>query len=279
MISYLLGIVYFGLALEIFFIVRSHLYARRERNTKRPDYVPKAAIVAPHYGWDAKTEEHVKRVLDLDYAGTYEVFFVTHKIGESGYDVSYPHLLKIAEEYPNAHVLLAPNIIDNALQRSQKVQNLITAIAALPDDVEIIAFVDADALIQRDWLTLLVQPLQDRSIGVTVGTRFYLPYTNNLASLVEATWINFQIALQGDHPLTMVWGGSNAIRREFIKEGRVLERWENAAVEDHNVTHAVRDFKLKVHLVPDCITICRTEGRTWKQILENDYSLCSETRL
>ena len=97
---------------------------------------------------------------------------------------------------------------------------------------------------------LLVQPLQDTNIGATVGARFYFPETLNTASLVEAVWINFQIALQGDHPLAMVWGGSNAIRREAFEQGRVLQRWENATIEDHNLTHTVRDLKRKVHFVP-----------------------------
>ncbi len=268
MVSYIIGTVYFLLILEILLIINSFLYARRERRTERPGYTPKVAIIAPHYGWDAQTAENVKQLLDQDYAGTYEVFFVTHANGELGYDVSYTHLLEIAEAHPNAHVLLAPNIIDNSLPRSQKVQNLMTAILAFPDDVEVIAFVDADATIQRNWLTLLVQPLQDKKIGATVGARFYYPHTLNAASLVEAIWVNFQIALQGDHPLAMVWGGSNAIRRESFEKGKVLQRWENAPIEDHNLTHAVRDLKLKVHFVPDCVAVTHTEKRTWKQIME-----------
>ncbi len=268
MISYIIGAVYFILILEVLLIINSFRYARRERNTKRPDYTPKAAIVAPHYGWDNQTAENVKRLLDQDYAGAYEVFFVTHAKGESDYDESYPHLLEIAERHPNVHTLLAPNIIENSLPRSQKVQNLMTAIAAFPDDVEIIAFVDADATIERDWLTLLVQPLQEKKVGATVGARFYFPHTLNTASLVEAVWVNFQIALQGDHPLAMVWGGSNAIRRESFEKSKVLQRWNNATIEDHNLTHAVRDLRRKVHFVPDCIAITHTEKRTWKQVIE-----------
>lgn len=268
MISYIIGAVYLVLILEGLIIINSFRYARRERNAKRPDYTPKAAIIAPHYGWDDQTSENVKRLLNQDYAGKYEVFFVTHAKDESSYDESYPHLLKIAEGHPNAHTLLAPNIVDNSLPRSQKVQNLMTAIAAFSADVEIIAFVDADATIERDWLRLLVQPLQDTNIGATVGARFYFPQTLNTASLVEAVWINFQIALQGDHPLAMVWGGSNAIRREAFEQGRVLQRWENATIEDHNLTHTVRDLKRKVHFVPDCIAVTHTEKRTWKQIIE-----------
>ncbi len=268
MISYIIGAVYFTLILEVLLIINSFRYARRERNTKRPDYTPQAAIIAPHYGWDDQTTENVKRLLDQDYAGAYEVFFVTHAKGESGYDESYPHLLEIAEGHPNAHTLLAPNIVENSLPRSQKVQNLMTAIEAFPDDVEVIAFVDADATIERDWLTLLVQPLQDKEVGATVGARFYFPHTLNTASLVEAVWINFQIAFQGDHPLAMVWGGSNAIRRESFEQGKVLQRWNNATIEDHNLTHAVRGLKRKVHFVPDCIAITHTEKRTWKEVIE-----------
>ena len=69
-------------------------------------------------------------------------------------------------------MLLAPNIIENNLPRSQKVQNLLTAIAKLPDDIEVIAFVDADVAIREDWLRLLVNPLQEPEIGTTVGGRF-----------------------------------------------------------------------------------------------------------
>ena len=268
MISYIIGAVYLVLILEVLIIINSFRYARRERNTKRSDYTPKTAIIAPHYGWDDQTAENVKRLLNQDYAGEYEVFFVTHAKGESSYDESYPHLLEIAEGHPDVHTLLAPNIVDNSLPRSQKVQNLMTAIATFSNDVEIIAFVDADATIEQDWLRLLVQPLQDENVGATVGARFYFPHTLNTASLVEAVWINFQIALQGDHPLAMVWGGSNAIRREAFEQGKVLQRWENATIEDHNLTHTVRDLKRKIHFVPDCIAVTHTEKRTWKQIIE-----------
>ncbi|MYE89668.1 glycosyltransferase family 2 protein [Candidatus Poribacteria bacterium] len=268
MISYIIGAVYFVLIFEVLLIINSFRYAHRERNTERPDYTPKAAIIAPHYGWDNQTAENVKRLLNQNYAGAYEVFFVTHAKGESGYDESYPHLREIAEGHPNVHTLLAPNIVDNALPRSQKVQNLMTAIETFSDDIEIIAFVDADATIERDWLKLLVQPLQDKEVGATVGARFYFPHSLNTASLVEAVWINFQIALQGDHPLAMVWGGSNAIRRDSFEQGRVLQRWANATIEDHNLTHTVRDLKRKVHFVPDCIAVTHTEKRTWRQVME-----------
>lgn len=266
--TYIIATAYFFFIIELLIISRSFFYARRERNAKRPTYTPKAAIIAPHYGWDADTEAHAKGLLHQDYAGTYEVFFVTHQKADSGHDVSYPHLCEIAESHPNIHVLLAPNIVENDLPRSQKVQNLLTAIEKLPDDIEVIAFVDADVAIREDWLKLLVNPLQKSDIGTTVGGRFYFPQTWNIASLVESIWVNFQMSVQGDHRYTMVWGGSNAFRREMLEKAQILQRWNEATIEDLNTTLAMRDVKQKVHFVPDCVAITRTANRTWHQIFE-----------
>ena len=266
--TYIIATAYFFFIVELLIISRSFFYARRERNAKRPNYTPKAAIIAPHYGWDADTEAHVKGLLHQDYAGAYEVFFVTHQKADSGHDVSYPHLCEIAESHPNVHALLAPNIVENNLPRSQKVQNLLTAIAKLPDDIEVIAFVDADVAIRENWLTLLVNPLQEPDIGTTVGGRFYFPQTWNIASLAESIWVNFQMSVQGDHPYTMVWGGSNAFRREMLEKAKILQRWNEATIEDLNTTLAMRDVKQKVHFVPDCVAITHTANRTWHQIFE-----------
>ena len=266
--TYIIATAYFFFIIELLIISRSFFYARRERNAKRPTYTPKAAIIAPHYGWDADTAAHAKGLLHQDYAGTYEVFFVTHQKADSGHDVSYPHLCEIAEPHPNIHVLLAPNIVENDLPRSQKVQNLLTAIEKLPDDIEVIAFVDADVAIREDWLKLLVNPLQKSDIGTTVGGRFYFPQTWNIASLVESIWVNFQMSVQGDHRYTMVWGGSNAFRREMLEKAQILQRWNEATIEDLNTTLAMRDVKQKVHFVPDCVAITRTANRTWHQIFE-----------
>ncbi|MDE0397882.1 MAG: glycosyltransferase family 2 protein [Candidatus Poribacteria bacterium] len=266
--TYIIATAYFFFIVELLIISRSFFYARRERNTKPSNYTPKAAIIAPHYGWDADTAAHAKGLLYQDYAGAYEVFFVTHQKADSGYDVSYPHLCEIAEPHPNIHVLLAPNIVENDLPRSQKVQNLLTAIEKLPDDIEVIAFVDADVAIRENWLTLLVNPLQKSDIGTTVGGRFYFPQTWNIASLVESIWVNFQLSVQGDHRYTMVWGGSNAFRREMLEKAKILQRWNEATIEDLNTTLAMRDVKQKVHFVPDCVAITRTANRTWHQIFE-----------
>ena len=270
---YLVGTCYFLLIVEILVILRSFFYARREKRKTSPAFFPKVAVIAPHYGWDFRTAENVKRVLKQDYAGDHLVYLVTNYVGDADCDSSYRPLLELVEGYTNVQVVLAPNIIDDNLPRSQKIQNLMSVIELLPNDIEVIAFIDADAEIRSDWLSQLVQPLKDPKVGATVGGRFYLVtgkngFLKDLATVTEAAWVNFQLAIQGDHRLTMVWGGSNAIRRKLISQGKVLERWARAAIEDHNLTFAVRSLNQKIHFVPEAISICHTKHRSWKQVLE-----------
>ena len=106
--TYIIATAYFLVIIELLIISRSFQYARRERRERiDPAYTPKVAIIAPHYGWDADTAEHAKGLLHQDYAGAYEIFFVTHQKAGSGHDVSYPHLCEIAETHPHVHVLLS----------------------------------------------------------------------------------------------------------------------------------------------------------------------------
>ena len=49
-----------------------------------------------------------------------------------------------------------------------------------------------------------------------------------LQPFIEAIWVNYQLGLQGDHRFAMVWGGSNAFRRELLQQGEIIKRWENA---------------------------------------------------
>lgn len=269
MFGFFLGIAYLLLSLELIIIVRSFVYARRERNRRRAPYRPRVAILSPHYGWDGQTERNARLLLEQEYDGEYEVIFVTHADGRKGPDSSYAPLKALAEQYPGrARVLLAPSILDHSLPRSQKVENLLTAVGGLEEGVEAIALVDADSRVRRDWLRSIVEPLQDPGIGATVGARYYVPQMLRVPAAVESVWINFQFLWQGDHSRSMAWGGSTAMRVETFRQGNVPGRWMRAAFEDHQMTRCIRELGLKIHFVPACMVITETGDRAWRQVME-----------
>ncbi len=269
MFGFLIGIAYLLLSLELSILVRSFIYARRERKRRRPSYSPRTVILAPHYGWDDQIERNAKLLLEQEYRGEYQVYFITHTSGDSGPDSSYAHLKKLEEEHPGvARVVLAPSIIDHSLPRSQKVQNLLTAIDRLEDDVKVIALVDADSRVRPDWLRSIVEPLQDERIGATVGARYYVPQARRLPALVESVWINFQFLWQGDHSQAMVWGGSTAMQLRTFRKGDVSRRWKRTAFEDHQLTHSMRELGLKIFFAPACVVVTETIDRSWGQVME-----------
>lgn len=270
MIPTLIVIAYILVFLEFLILTGAFRFGRRERKRSacRADYAPRAAILSPHYGWDEQTERNARFLLAQDYPGDWEVVFITHKRDGDTPDPSYEPLRALAAEHGRARVLLASNIVDQKLGRSQKVENLLTAVRRLDPEIEVLAFVDADSRVRPDWLVNLVQPLQEDRVGATVGARYYVPHTRNLATLVESVWINIQLLWQGDHPRGMVWGGSNAMRRELFERADVAGRWENAPFEDHHLTNAVRDLGRIVHFAPEVIVVTEMFERSWAQVLE-----------
>jgi len=224
--------------------------------------------VAPHYGWDARAEKNAARLLRQDYAGEYQVLFVTHLAADGRPDESYRRLQRLTEGNPRARVLLARNVVDHRLGRSQKAENLLTALSSAPAETEVFAFVDADAGIGEDWLRRLVEPLQDGRVGITTGARFYAPLVPSVASYTEAVWVNHQIPLYGDPRLGMVWGGSSAIRRAVFDEGGVLGRWAGALFEDQHLTRTMAELGKRIHFVPDCLPVTYTGERSWRQVME-----------
>lgn len=267
MIEIILAITGSVFLVEVILLAQAFRYASRIRSKKWKPHHPKVAVIAPHYGWDEGTEENARSLLDLDYGGVYRVYFVTHRDGP-GADVALDHLRGMAGGDPRVRVLLAENVVERGVQRSQKAENLLTALAVIDDDVEVLAFVDADAGIDREWLTRLVEPLQDEAIGVATGARFYAPLVPSLATYTEAIWVNFQIPLYSVPRIGMVWGGSSAIRRETFEAGGIGRRWERATFEDQHMTKTMIELGLRIHFVPDVVPVHFTGERRWKQVLE-----------
>ncbi|HBL44173.1 MAG TPA: glycosyl transferase, partial [Planctomycetaceae bacterium] len=56
-----------------------------------------------------------------------------------------------------------------------KNQSLLQGLSEVSEDVDVVAWLDADVVPHRTWLRDLVQPLQDESVGVASGIRWYAP--------------------------------------------------------------------------------------------------------
>jgi cellulose synthase/poly-beta-1,6-N-acetylglucosamine synthase-like glycosyltransferase len=132
------------------------------------------------------------------------------------------------------------------------VQNLLIAVEN-PSSAEVLVFADSDGRPPRDWLQLLVAPLERAEIGVASSYRFYLPEPAGFATLLRSAWNAAVLTVLGDHDHNFAWGGAMAIRREVFQRIGVAEAWKGALSDDLAMTHAVRRAGLRVEFVPSCI--------------------------
>lgn len=220
---------------------------------------PRVALIAPCKGLDPEITENLRPLLRQEYPN-YQLIFVV----ESADDPVCATLRRLMMQHPCVPARLL--ISGPATDTGQKVHNLRAATADLPDDVEVLAFVDSDARPRADWLRRLVARLDRREIGAVTGYRWFAPTTLSAAQLLLYS-INGSVASglgPGGHHL--VWGGSWAIRREVFERLDLREAWRQTLSDDLVATRVLRRSGLRVDFEPACMVASPIDGG-WRQTL------------
>src|SRR5439155_16765406 len=71
--------------------------------------------------------------------------------------------------------------------RGQKVHNLIHAVEHASGDAEVFVFCDADARFPRHWISDLIAPLEDETVAVSSGYRWYMA-SGSMPALLRSIW-------------------------------------------------------------------------------------------
>ena len=120
------------------------------------------------------------------------------------------------------------------------------------DSVEIVAFCDADAIVDENWLNELVEPmLHDSKIGATTGNRWFSPFDNSMGGMIRKLW-NAAAVVQMQ-AYNIAWGGSMAVRRSTIERCGLKEVWANSFCEDTSLTTALNRQGQQLHRVPGLV--------------------------
>ncbi len=136
-----------------------------------------------------------------------------------------------------------------AANRSLKCNSLLHALPAVQDPVTVL--VDADTLVDAHWLSDLVAPLEDGQTVASSGNRWFLPADRNLGSLIRYFW-NMAAAPQM-FVYQVTWGGSLALKTDFVHESGLLEAWSRSLFEDAMVPAFARRAGKSVAMVPSLL--------------------------
>ena len=231
---------------------------RRGRGRPRSSYTPRVGLVIPCKGTGAHFGENLERFLRQQYPD-YQVVFVVASPSEPAYAFLQRRLAarerSDAEHTPSASLEVA----GFADSRGEKINNLLRGVVRLRPDVEVLAFADIDASVAADWLRCLVAPLEQPSVTVSTGFRWYLP-GRGFASQLRAAWDTSIATLLDERDPKFAWGGSLAIRPEDFRRLGIAERWwADTLSDDYTLTRAVREAGGQIVFEPRCLVASREE--------------------
>lgn len=245
-------------------VVKNYRYALGKYKRTRSWYRPPTVLIVPCKGQDLDFEKNITSFFNQNYEN-YLLWFV---VAEES-DPAYARLCELKNQLAsNSKARLVQIMVAGHGQNcSQKLHNLLYCYRKIPDDIEVLAFADSDACIRSDWLSHIVYPLRQPKNGVASGYRWFIPKTNNAATLALSA-LNAKVAqLLGNTRFNQAWGGSMAIRVDVFSRLGLEEIWAKTSSDDLSLSYAVKKAGLKVAFVPACL-VASYESTTWPGLFE-----------
>ena len=156
-------------------------------------------------------------------------------------------------------------------RRSLKCNSLLHAFRSIERAITVL--VDADTIVDPDWLVDLVAPLAEDNVVASSGNRWFVPPRRDLGSQVRSLW-NMAAAPQM-HAYQITWGGSLALKTDFVRESELLELWSKSLFEDAAVSGVARDQGKRVCMIPgllipnhESISLAGAKGWIQRQLLD-----------
>jgi hypothetical protein len=131
---------------------------------------------------------------------------------------------------------------------SLKCSSLVQACVDLPPETDVVAFLDADTLPDADWLARLCGPFADDSVAVVTGNRWFDPPRPSFGAVARQVWNAAAIVQMSEYGIP--WGGTLCLRRSFLEEAQLPEKWGKAFCEDTMLRREAGRLKKKVVFEP-----------------------------
>lgn len=223
-------------------------------------YRPPVTVLKPIYGFDKGLEDNLLSLIRQDYPDFQVVLSV-----QRADDPALPLLRRLAGEYP-ARVTLLVKPSEPVV--NGKVQNLVNALTAAKHEILLIS--DSDARVQPGYLSAMVAPLVDGSVG----------YVCSLYRSVGAThWFEKleMLTLNADFVPSLIFshitgasdfciGATVAFRKSDLERVGGMAALSNYLVEDYELGRRLLKLGKRMVLIPDSIEIVAdypTFARWW----------------
>ncbi len=240
------------LGIQVCLAVVFLLYLRLSQKKSLPDeQLPKTAVILCLRGADPFLTNCLRSLLNQNYP-QYDLKLIV----DSQEDPAWKIATDTIQEQRATNVQISPLRI--ARQNcSLKCSSLLQAVSELDDSYKVVALVDADTVVHRNWLRELVSPLAHPKVGATTGNRWYLPTGRYWGSLVRYVG-NVSTVVQM-YLFRIPWGGTLAVKTELLRQTGLLDKWGQAFNEDTMIRKVLQKHGMQVKFVPSLIMLNREE--------------------
>ena len=164
-------------------------------------YLPRVLVIVPCRGMDHGMVANLKSIKTQEYPD-----FEAMAVVDERDDPAVEAIEKAEMRYVTSNV--------QCDRCSGKVRAIASAIKMNPG-YEVYVVADSDIRVGRRWLSELVLPLADRSVGVSTMFPRFVP-EGGIASLIKFAWGFVGEGLMENDATRFVWGGSMAFRRSLV---------------------------------------------------------------
>ncbi|MEK6247928.1 MAG: glycosyltransferase, partial [Planctomycetales bacterium] len=190
---------------------------------KLDEKLPRVAILLALRGADPHLKENLQRLIQQDYPD-YEI----HIVIDSKLDPAWKTVQEFKIQTGTTKIYETP-LSDRFQTCSLHCASLIQLARELDESFKIFVLIDGDVVAHTAWLRELVRPLSEGDRAST-GTRWYMPPTGNLGSVVRYVWNS--AAVPAMYWCGIPWGGSLAGRTEDLHPSRIIGLWQRALAVD-----------------------------------------------
>jgi cellulose synthase/poly-beta-1,6-N-acetylglucosamine synthase-like glycosyltransferase len=166
---------------------------------RAPDQLPHVSVIVPVLDGESTIADCLDSILATDYPAERRDVLVV----DNGSTDGTPDLIRLR---PVRYLREAKPGVSNARNRG-----------IAESDGEILAFVDADCLVEPQWLTELVRPFEDPEVGSVAGDLQHAPPTTaaeRQAARMLGNWQRFAFTSDPAYPIT----ANAAYRRDVLEE-------------------------------------------------------------
>jgi cellulose synthase/poly-beta-1,6-N-acetylglucosamine synthase-like glycosyltransferase len=201
----------------------------------KTEYEPRTLVIIPVKGVDYELEKNLRSIMNQNY-GSFDVVAVV----DSDDDPSVEFLRKEGITY-----MLSSTICSKC---SGKVRAIHSALVKHPD-YECYVIVDSDVRVSPSWLSKLVAPLSDESVGASTTFPAFYP-EGGFWSKMKMYWGLVGQSMMESNLTKFVWGGSMAFRSGLLDDESLIMFSESLS-DDIAILRINKKKGLAISYVPE----------------------------